>query len=214
MYERTNPKNCLPRSSFGGRSSLLHRSLVKDLSSIFYRVDGERKLVSFSTVKAIAFSGLNQRRFFMAYTANETTKRALDIFQKFDTDTKLALLWFGYLDLKEQLNPAPPSAVETMGKAVFDQINVLSRDEQLQAQRDMINGTQSEVGKAYLACDSSARMDSWLLLARGMEDGTIVPMPDDYQLPEETNEFTDLIKQVNFEERVNFMRSAVMPSGS
>jgi hypothetical protein len=150
----------------------------------------------------------------VAYTANDTTKRALDIFQKFDTDTKLALLWYGYLDIKDQLNPAPPSAVETMGTALYDRVKVLSRDEQLQAQRDMINGAQTEIGKAYIACDSSARMDSWLLLARGMEDGTIVPMPDDYKLPEQTKEFTDLIKQVDFEERINFMRSAVMASGS
>jgi Orange carotenoid protein, N-terminal len=147
----------------------------------------------------------------MTYTVNDTTKQALNVFQKFDTDTKLALLWFGYLDIKKQLNPAPPSSVETMGTAVFNRIKVLSRDEQLQAQRDMINGAQTEIGKAYLACDSSARMESWLLLARGMEDGTIVSMPDDYQRPEETKEFAELIKQVDFEERVNFMRSAVMP---
>jgi hypothetical protein len=150
----------------------------------------------------------------MTYTANETTKRALDIFQRFDADTKLALLWYGYLDIKDKLNPAPPSSVETMGNALFDQVKALSPEQQLQAQRDMVNGAATDIGRAYLACDTSARMDSWLLLAKGMEEGTIVQVPSDYQLPESTNEFTELIKQVEFEERINFMRSAVMAMGT
>lgn len=150
----------------------------------------------------------------MAYTASDTTKQALEIFQGFDPDTKLALLWYGYLDIKDNLNPAPPSSVETMGSALFDQIQVLSPEEQLQAQRDMVEGASTDIGRAYLALDSSARMESWLLLARGMESGTIIQVPSDYQLPAQTNEFTELISQLEFEERVNFMRSAVMAMGN
>ena len=57
----------------------------------------------------------------MTYTVDETTKPALESFQRFDVDTQLALLWFGYLDLKDELTPAPPNSVETPAKAVFDQ---------------------------------------------------------------------------------------------
>lgn len=150
----------------------------------------------------------------MTYTTNNTTKQALERFKTFDTDTKLALLWYGYLDIKDKLNPAPPTDVETMGKTLFDQVQTLPKEEQLQAQRDMIEGANSEVGRAYAAFDSSARMDSWLLLARGMEDGTIIQVPSDYQLPEQTKEFTDLITNLEFEERINFMRSVVMDMGN
>jgi hypothetical protein len=146
----------------------------------------------------------------MTYTANSTTQKALELFNSFDPDTQLALLWFGYLDIKDDLTPAPPTSVETMGNALFDQIRVLSAEEQLQAQRDMITGADTEIGRAYLAFDSSARMESWLLLARGMEDGTIVQVPDDYQLPEQTKEFTQTISGLEFQERINFMRSAVV----
>jgi hypothetical protein len=53
-------------------------------------------------------------------------------------------------------------------------------------------------------------MESWLLLARGMEEGTIIGMPSDYQLPEQTQEFVRVISGLEFEERINFTRSAVM----
>ncbi|PSF38323.1 Orange carotenoid protein [Aphanothece hegewaldii CCALA 016] len=145
----------------------------------------------------------------MTYTANPTTQQALDLFNSYDTDTKLALLWYGYLDIKDDLNPAPPISVENMGNTLYDQIKVLSPEEQLQAQRDMLEGADNEIGRAYQAFDSSARMESWLLIARGMEEGTVIQVPDDYKLPSETQEFTDKIKQVDFQERINFMRSAV-----
>ena len=148
----------------------------------------------------------------MTYTANPTTQRALELFSGFDTDTKLALLWYGYLDIKEQLTPAPPTSVETVGNALFDQISALSPEEQLQAQRDMINGAGTDIGHSYLALDSSGRMETWLLLAQGMENGTIIQVPDDYQLPDQTQEFTQTITEVEFEERINFMRSAVVAS--
>ena len=146
----------------------------------------------------------------MTYAANPTTKRALELFGGFDTDTQLALLWYGYLDLKENLTPAPPNSVEVAGKTLYDHIQSLSAEEQLQAQRDMINGAGTDLGRSYLALDSSGRMETWLLLAQGMENGTIIQVPDDYELPEQTQEFTQTISELEFEERINFMRSAVM----
>lgn len=145
----------------------------------------------------------------MTYAASNQTKQALKMFQNFNTDTKLALLWYGYLDIKENLTPAPPDSVETVSSALFDKIKKLSSQEQLQAQRDMIDETGNEIGKAYSALDSSGRMNAWLLLARGMENGTIIQVPDDYQLPENTKEFTKAISQLDFEQRINFMRSLV-----
>ena len=145
----------------------------------------------------------------MAYTVDERVQPALKSFQQFDVDTQLALLWYGYLDIKDQLNPAPPQSVEVPGKAVFDQIQALSHQEQLQAQRELLQGSASDISSAYNALSSNAKVEVWLLLAQGMEQGTIIPMPSDYQLPSETDQFTEQIKQLEFEQRVNFMLSVV-----
>ena len=146
----------------------------------------------------------------MTYTADEATKPALETFKGFDVDTQLALLWFGYLDLKEQLNPAPPESVEAIAKAVFDQIQDLSQEEQLQAQRDIINGAS----QTYNSLSPNTKLDVWLLLAQGMDNGTVIQVPSDYQLPGETDEFVALIKKLEFEQRVNFMLSVVQGFGS
>jgi hypothetical protein len=47
-----------------------------------------------------------------------------------------------------------------------------------------------------------------------MDKGTIIQVPDDYELPSETKEFVDTIKQLDFEQRINFMRSAVVEMGA
>ncbi|MEA5627661.1 orange carotenoid protein N-terminal domain-containing protein [Nostoc sp. UHCC 0251] len=149
----------------------------------------------------------------MTYTVDEATRPALESFQRFDVDTQLALLWFGYLDLKEQLKPAPPTSVETPAKAVFDQILDLSKEEQLQAQRDIINGAANNISQAYNALSPNAKLDVWLLLAQGMDNGSVIQVPSDYQLPDETDEFVASIKKLEFEQRVNFMLSAVQAMG-
>ncbi|MEH2077487.1 MAG: orange carotenoid protein N-terminal domain-containing protein [Nostoc sp.] len=149
----------------------------------------------------------------MTYTIDEATKPALESFKQFDVDTQLALLWFGYLDLKEQLKPAPPERIEVPAKAVFDRFLDLSKEEQLQAQRDIINGAANEISQAYNALSANARLDVWLLLAEGMDSGTIIQVPSDYQLPTKTDEFVALVKNLEFEQRINFMLSVVETFG-
>ncbi|PZO48067.1 MAG: hypothetical protein DCF14_18160 [Phormidesmis priestleyi] len=60
----------------------------------------------------------------------------------------------------------------------------------------------------------SARLEVWLLLGQGMENETIIQVPSDYQPPSEASEFSDLITQLDFEQRVEFMRQAGLGMGS
>jgi Orange carotenoid protein, N-terminal len=150
----------------------------------------------------------------MTYATDESTKRSLEQFQSFDADTKLGLLWFGYLDLKDKLTPANETSAQTTAEAVFDQFVALSKEEQLQAQRDIVNCANSDLSRAYSALSSSGKLDVWLRLAQGMEDGRIIGVPSDYEPPAETNEFVEQIKQLEFEQRLNFMRSAVVEMGA
>ncbi|NJL85827.1 MAG: Orange carotenoid protein [Leptolyngbyaceae cyanobacterium SM1_1_3] len=149
----------------------------------------------------------------MAYIASDAVKQSLEIFQKFDADTQLALLWYGYLDIKEQLQPAPANSAEAMGSVAYDRVKLLSQDEQLQAQRDIAKGTDSPFSREYSALSSSGKLELWLLLAKGIESGEIISVPDDYELPSETDEFVEQIKALDFEQRLNFTRSAVDKMG-
>lgn len=149
----------------------------------------------------------------MTYTTDDITKQALDRFQQFDADTQLALLWFGYLDIKDQLSPGTQTAEEP-ARAIFDQIRNHSPEEQLQAQRDIVNRADSQYSTAYSALSSSGKLYLWLLLAQGMEEGSVIQVPDGYELPQETNEFVEMIQGLDFEQRLNFSRSAVVEMGA
>ena len=149
----------------------------------------------------------------MTYLTLDEVKKPLEQFERFDADTQLALLWYGYLDIKENLTPAPGHKVEGIAKAIYDKIQPLSEQEQLQAQRDIANRADNEISREYGALSPSAKLDVWLMLAQGMESGDIVNVPDDYELPSNTNEFVQNIKQLDFEQRVNFTRNAVANMG-
>jgi len=149
----------------------------------------------------------------MTFTTNETSKQALEAFRRFDVDTQLAILWFGYKDIKDQLTPANATSAQVEAESVFHSIQALSPEEQLQAQRDIIAGSDTDITRAYSAMSSSSKLDIWLRLAQGMDKGTIIQVPSDYQLPSETQDFVAKIKQLDFEERINFTRSAVIDMG-
>ena len=150
----------------------------------------------------------------MTYATDENTKKSLDTFKGFDVDTQLGVLWFGYLDLKDKLNPGNSASAQDVAGAVYDQIKAMSKEEQLQAQRDIASGANSDISHTYSSLSSSGKLDVWLRLSQGMEEGVIIQVPSDYQLPSETNEFVEQVKQLDFEQRINFMRSLVIEMGA
>ncbi|MBD1841088.1 Orange carotenoid protein [Coleofasciculus sp. FACHB-64] len=150
----------------------------------------------------------------MTFTTNDTSKQALQKFQGFDVDTQLAILWFGYLDIKDQLTPANATSAQEEAAALYHAILAMPKEEQLQAQRDIASRADTDISRAYKAVSSSSKLDVWLRLAQGMDKGEIITVPSDYQLPEETNDFVAQIKQLDFEERINFTRSAVIEMGA
>ena len=85
----------------------------------------------------------------------------------------------------------------------------MPQPEQLQVQRDLIAGKSNQMSEVYSALSPNARLEVWLLLAQGMEDGTIIQLPSDYELPTQTDEFTTKIEKLNLEQRVNFMLTIV-----
>ncbi|MES1024607.1 orange carotenoid protein N-terminal domain-containing protein [Gloeocapsa sp. BRSZ] len=150
----------------------------------------------------------------MTYTTDDTTKKAVEAFQQFDVDTQLGLLWFGYKDIKDQLQPANETSAQDTAEALFNQIQSLSQEEQLQAQRDIVSRANSDISRAYTSLSSSGKLDVWLRLAQGMDKGTVIQVPSDYELPAETKDFANMVKQLDFEQRIDFMRSAVVEMGA
>jgi Orange carotenoid protein, N-terminal len=149
-----------------------------------------------------------------SFATSDKAKQAVQAFQDFDVDTQLALLWFGYLDIKEKLTPANSNASQTTAEAVFNRILAMSKEEQLQAQRDIAGHANTEISHLYGGLDPSAKLDVWLRLAQGMDDGRIIGMPEGYELPQNTKQFVDMVTSLEFEQRIEFTRTAVYNMGA
>ena len=150
----------------------------------------------------------------MTFATDDTTKQSVEAFQRFDVDTQLGLLWFGHKDIKDKLNPANSASAQDTAGAVYDQIQQMSKEEQLQAQRDIAGKTDNDISRTYSALSSSGKLDLWLRLAQGMDEGSIIQVPSDYEPPSVTKEFVDSVTNLDFEQRINFMRSAVIAMGA
>ncbi len=150
----------------------------------------------------------------MTYTAENTINEALAAFQKFDVDTQLALLWFAYLDIKDQLQPAPPITVTAPADAIFDQIKALPKEQQLQAQRDIAARANTPISKAYGSLNPNSKLQVWLSLAQGMEDGSIIGMPENYEVPTNTHGLIDRIQSLELDQRISFLMGSVRAMGA
>jgi hypothetical protein len=149
----------------------------------------------------------------MTYLTVDAVKEPLKQFGNFNADTQLALLWYGYLDIKDQLQPNPDHNTDGISRAIVNKVVPMSKEDQLQAQRDIANRADTPLSREYGAASPPAKLEFWLLLAQGMESGEVINRPDDYQLPEEAQEFSKQIKGLDFEERINFVRNAVAKMG-
>ena len=149
----------------------------------------------------------------MTFATDESTRQAVEKFRSFDVDTQLGLFWLGYLDLKDKLNPGNAASAQDTAGSLFDQFISLSQEEQLQAMRDIASGANSEISHTYSSLSSSGKLDTWLRLAQGMEDGRIIGLSD-YQPPDETKDFVDQITSFDLEKRIDFSRSVVIEMGA
>lgn len=153
----------------------------------------------------------------MTYTnTTSNSDQTVETFKQFSADEQLALLWFIYDEIKGSINPNPNDN-ETgfaIAQASVNQLAQMSQEEQLQVQRDIINGSSNGIAKAYSDFNSSNRIAFWYLLAQEMEKGRVVNVPADYRLPSEAQRFMDSFKSYDFERQITAIRNVVATMGN
>ncbi|MER3435213.1 MAG: Orange carotenoid protein [Leptolyngbya sp. ERB_1_1] len=153
----------------------------------------------------------------MTYTTSNTANDLVEAFQQLDPDTQLALFWFIYKEMGGAITPAAPGASTVspaIAEGIFNQIKELPHEEQLNVQRDLICRRNTQLTREYGAVGDTTKLLVWYLLAQGMENSTIIPMPPGYQLAEEAQQLLDRVKQMEFEQQITFLRDYVAPMGA
>jgi Orange carotenoid protein, N-terminal len=152
----------------------------------------------------------------MANATSNNYTQVVGEFQALDVDQQLAVFWFIYTEMGESVTPAAPAAStasEPIAQGLFNQVKEMSREEQLQVQRDLIARKDSAISREYGALSDTTKLLFWYLLAVGMEQETIIPMPSDYQLSEPAQNVFNQIKQTEFDQQMTIFRDIVSPMG-
>ncbi|MBD2354996.1 Orange carotenoid protein [Tolypothrix sp. FACHB-123] len=150
-------------------------------------------------------------------TGDPTIKEHVQAWRQLDVDQQLALFWFIYKEMGKAITPAAPGASTVspeIAEGLFNQVKELSHEEQLQVQRDLINKVDTQLSRQYGSLGETTKLLFWYRLSQGMDNGTIIPIPDDYQLPSQAKSLLDRIKNLAFEQQITLFRDYVAPMGA
>ncbi|MEH2025617.1 orange carotenoid protein N-terminal domain-containing protein [Nostoc sp.] len=155
----------------------------------------------------------------MTYTQTNdpTIREHVQAWQNLNVDQQLALFWFIYKEMGGSITPAAPGASTAspeIAEGLFNQVKELSHEQQLQVQRDLINKADSEISREYGSLGDTTKLLFWYRLSQGMENATIIPVPDDYQLPSEAKVLFGKIQGLEFEQQMTLFRDYVSPMGT
>jgi hypothetical protein len=136
-------------------------------------------------------------------------------FKGLKVDDQLGLLWFVYTKLGSTITPAAPGASGSeIAQGLFNQVKELSHEQQLQVMRDIASNANTQISREYGSLSPETKLAFWYFLAQGMENGTIIPMPADYELPGEGQRLLGQIEAMDFNQQIDFLRGAVLPMGA
>lgn len=152
----------------------------------------------------------------MTYTTSNTFNELVGAFQNLDVDQQLALFWFVYTEMGESVTPAAPAASTVspaIAEGLFNQVKEMSHEEQLQVQRDLVARNNTQIGREYGALSDTTKLLFWYLLAQGMDQGVVIPMPSDYKLSSPAEDLFNQIKGLDFGQQITVFRDIVAPMG-
>lgn len=152
----------------------------------------------------------------MATTASDRNiSQALSGYGNLSTDDKLALLWYVYTRMGASITPAAPGAAsDEIAEGLFNQVKELSFEEQMSVQRQIIEGQDSLISREYGSLSDNTKLYFWYRLAQGMDAGTIIPVPNDYQPSGSVTELLSQIESMEFEQQITLLRNAVIEAGA
>lgn len=151
----------------------------------------------------------------MTSTTISSYDQGKQAFKGLDVDTQLALLWFVYTKIGSSVTPAAPGAAGSeIAQGLFNQVKELPHEQQLQVQRDIASNADTLISREYGSLSPETKLAFWYFLAQGMENGTIIPMPPDYELPQEGKDLLAQIESMDFNQQIDLLRGAVLPMGA
>jgi len=144
---------------------------------------------------------------------NEDTRKAVEAFDKLNTDAKLAYFYYVYEKMGDSITPAAPAATEpNLAPKLMGDFYELSDDEQLAIMRQIVNREDTEYSRAYGSLKENNQLMVWFAWAQAMGD-TVVDLPGDYNATEAINNLLSQTENLGFEHQISMMREIAANMG-
>ncbi|MEO0458852.1 MAG: orange carotenoid protein N-terminal domain-containing protein [Cyanobacteria bacterium P01_A01_bin.114] len=148
----------------------------------------------------------------VSVSSNQDTIQA---FEQLTTDEKLGLLWVLYDGMGDSITPAAPGAAgEQFTQKLLTTVKEMEHDQQLEFMRDLVNRSNTEHTQAYGAFTNDSKLVFWYELAELMRQGEVIPVPENYELPENATSVFRAIAAMDFNEQITVLRHAVLDMGA
>ncbi|MEG4090930.1 orange carotenoid protein N-terminal domain-containing protein [Microcoleus sp. Pol12B4] len=150
----------------------------------------------------------------MTFTTSAYDQGKADI-KQLSVDDQLGLLWFVYTEMGKSITPAAPGASGSeIAQGLFEQVKPLPHQEQLQVMRDIASKANTEISRMYGSMSPETKLAFWYFLAVGMDEGTIIPVPPGYQLPDAGKALLGKIEGMDFQQQIDFLRGTILEMGA
>ena len=135
--------------------------------------------------------------------------------QSLSVDDQLGLPWFVYKEVGKSITQAAPGASGSdFAEGLFEQVKPLPHEEQLQVMRDIASKANTEISRMYGSMSPETKLAFWYFLAVGMDKGTIIPVPEGYELPEAGKALLGKIQGLDFQKQIDYLRGTVLEMGA
>jgi Orange carotenoid protein, N-terminal/Nuclear transport factor 2 (NTF2) domain len=154
------------------------------------------------------------RGIFPGTLAADSVPATIARFGQLNAEDQLALIWFAYLEMGKTITVAAPGAASmALAEGTLQQIKGMSFQDQSQAMCDLVNRTDTPVGRAYGSWSSNIKLGFWYELGKGMEQGLIAPIPEGYRLSANANAVLQTIRTLDPGQQITVLRNAVVDMG-
>ncbi len=139
---------------------------------------------------------------------------ATESFKRLKIDDQLGVLWFAYTEMGKSITPAAPGAARLqLAEGLLTQIKEMSKEEQLQAMRDLAAKNNTQICRSYGVLSANTKLAFWYELAELMSKGIVIPVPVGYQLPQDGLQALATIRELDFGQQITVLRNAVVDMG-
>lgn len=144
---------------------------------------------------------------------SQQTQDLFNSYEKLSVDEKLALLYFIYEAMGEEITPAAPTAADpNLAPVLLGDFYSLSEDEQLAVMRQIAGGEDTEYSRLYGGLGANNQLLVWFAWAQGMGD-TVVDMPADYEASQAVNSLLEQLEDLEFQDQISTLREIATHMG-